>query len=110
MLEGSFYHIVQKDGLCVTIVLNVQHPIYKAHFPDKPITPGACLVQIAEELLQQQIVRITNLKFLQIVPPTAELVYTFTPRNEQEYQVTITDTQHTYARFIATYMRSHTHV
>ncbi len=110
MLIGSFCHIIQKDGLRFTIVLNAQHPIYKAHFPDMPITPGACLLQIAEELMQQRIVHIANLKFLQIVPPAAELVYTFIPRNEQEYQVTITDAQQTYARFIATYMRPHTNV
>ncbi len=105
MLVGDFCRITAQDGLCFTVRMNAKHPIYVAHFPDMPVTPGACLVQIAEELMGRKTGRITNLKFMKTVPPAAEITYTFTPRNEQEYQVVITDKEYTYARFVVTYMR-----
>lgn len=104
MLTGDFCHIIQQDGLRFTVRLNAEHPIYKAHFPDMPVTSGACLVQIAEELTGRKTEQITNLKFLQTVPPAAEITYTFTPRREREYQVEITDSTQTYARFVITYL------
>ena len=108
MLVGDFCQVIAQDGLRFTVRLNAAHPIYKAHFPDMPVTPGACLVQIAEELTGRKIERITNLKFMKPVPSTAEITYTFTPRKEQEYQVVITDKEDTYARFVVTYMRPDT--
>lgn len=112
MLIGSFCHIIEKEGMRVRVRFEAEHPIYLGHFFGKPITPGACLVEIAEELIGQPITQIKGLKFLNTVPPTAELVYTFSPKpgngdNQQasQYTVTITDyTQHiSYARFCATY-------
>ena len=32
-------------------------PIFAGHFPGQPIVPGACLVQIAEDLTSQQLGR-----------------------------------------------------
>ena len=32
------------------IKLNAEHFIYQAHFPNNPITPGVCLIQMAVEL------------------------------------------------------------
>lgn len=49
--------------------------IYDAHFPGRPITPGACLLEIARELLTLQIakpIRFTEvrmIKFLNIIEP-----------------------------------------
>lgn len=34
-----------------TLLLNPAHPIFAAHFPGQPVLPGACQVQIVEELL-----------------------------------------------------------
>ena len=140
MLIGSFCHIIEKEGeienrgmgmgkeiesrgmeqgagskaegMRVRVRFEAEHPIYLGHFFGKPITPGACLVEIAEELIGHPITQIKGLKFLNTVPPTAELLYTFSPKQEsgdnqqeKQYTVTITDyTQHiSYARFCATY-------
>lgn len=49
--------------------------IFKAHFPGQPIMPGACIVQMVEELfemwtgLEVEIYKINNLKFLSVVSP-----------------------------------------
>ncbi|MDR1761590.1 MAG: hypothetical protein LBR55_03995 [Bacteroidales bacterium] len=34
------------------IQLNAAHYIYQAHFPNNPITPGVCLIQIVGELFE----------------------------------------------------------
>ena len=50
--------------------------IYQAHFPGRPITPGACMIQIVQELAQAyfgnpflQVKHISNLKFLALLEP-----------------------------------------
>ena len=72
------------------IVLHPDSPIYRAHFPGRPITPGACMIQIVQELAQLhfadrtlQVRSITNLKFLALLEPqhhpTVEVVLSGTP-------------------------------
>lgn len=49
--------------------------IYKAHFPNSPITPGACLIQAVCDLMESQLRRklllreIKNVKFLSVIIP-----------------------------------------
>lgn len=53
-----------------TVCLNPHHNIYAAHFPENPITPGACLVQMCVEILSHLIgeelilTSLVNTKFL----------------------------------------------
>ena len=60
---------------CEKILLNRKKEIFQAHFPNLPILPGACLVQISKELIEnrlQQKIQIThfkNLKFLKTINP-----------------------------------------
>ena len=62
-------------SVCYKIHLNPDHVIYQAHFPGEPITPGACIVQIAQELASMwlqcelEIAKIINLKFLSVIKP-----------------------------------------
>lgn len=62
-----------------TIRFNPSHPIFAGHFPGHPIVPGACLVQIAEELsglfLDRKIsfTAIKNLKFRQPIYPDQQV-------------------------------------
>ena len=43
--------------------------IYQAHFPEQPITPGVCIIQIANELLNEllqseyKLTTVSNAKF-----------------------------------------------
>ena len=65
------------DGFTARLCCNPDHPVYQAHFPDNPITPGACLLQTAGELLQQKTGRplhlkaSKNIKFLSTLIPSA---------------------------------------
>lgn len=104
MLINNFYHIIARAEKSVTIQLEPSHPIYASHFPDNPITPGACLVRIAEELVGGCMLSITNLKFMRPVLPTDTLTYVFEQKKENIYTITIQSLDTIYARFIATYM------
>jgi 3-hydroxyacyl-[acyl-carrier-protein] dehydratase len=57
------------------IHLNSEHPIYKGHFAQIPITPGVCLTQIIKEILMEKLQKelvLTqgdNIKFLAMINP-----------------------------------------
>ena len=42
---------VENDTIRCKVQLNSEHEIYRVHFPGNPVTPGVCLVQMAEEIL-----------------------------------------------------------
>ena len=95
-LKNDFYQIESErnteKGFLYQLKLNASHFIYEAHFPSHPITPGVCVVQIALELLSQQlqkrleITKVNNLKFVSILSPvdTPEVVYDFQNVKEDE--------------------------
>ena len=86
---NNLYHIVSKDVVDASIRYNIHldasHFIYQAHFPDEPITPGACIIQIAKELLEEhlgiglEIQKVKNVKFLNVISPlaTPNVTYVF---------------------------------
>jgi 3-hydroxyacyl-[acyl-carrier-protein] dehydratase len=86
-LLNSFYYIDRSNetttGFAFDISLNKEHLIYKAHFPEKPITPGVCIIQIAEELIELQMQRhcflkkVTNVKYLSVLSPKENKSVTF---------------------------------
>jgi 3-hydroxyacyl-[acyl-carrier-protein] dehydratase len=97
-LEGCFYKMlkqVQHDpGRSSSVILNSfqdlsfqirllpDNEIFRAHFPEYPITPGAIQVRIATELLQKvfgtlSLQSISNLKFISPLFPNDEVTYSF---------------------------------
>ncbi|MCG3166933.1 MAG: hypothetical protein POELPBGB_02716 [Bacteroidia bacterium] len=62
------------------IELNATHDIFKGHFPDNPVVPGVCLMQISKEMLEKSLNVTTHLiqspqvKFLTVVDPTVDAV------------------------------------
>lgn len=102
MLAGKFYTIVtqqQPDAQSVhtTIALNAQHPIFGGHFPDQPVVPGVCMMQIIQELLSGAvgkkllIEKAVNMKFLNMIDPVQQpevnVEITYTPQ-EGGYKAT----------------------
>lgn len=79
MLENTFYSVEKTESVGnsyrANVVLNASHEIYKAHFPENPITPGVCLLQIALELLNLKferdlrLVQAKNIKYLKVINP-----------------------------------------
>lgn len=80
MLLDNFYTIHRIDKADpdwkVTIELNPDHAIYKGHFPEQPIVPGVCMLQMIKESAEEivgsplQFSQITSCKFLSAIDPT----------------------------------------
>ena len=78
-LLNNLYMISKRETTSLSaqydIFLKEKSFIYKAHFPNEPITPGVCIIQIAKELLEDYaqkhytIKAIKNVKFLNVISP-----------------------------------------
>lgn len=104
-----------EDGFAVTLTTEPDNVIYKAHFPGNPITPGACLIQTAGEILQQRLGKRVflksskNIKFLNTLIPAKDREVTFSytkiEEGEAEYktQVVVSDPNTIYTKMSLTY-------
>ena len=72
MLEGFLYQVVTKEEGSAVVRLLPECPIYQAHFPTFPITPGVTLVQIALELMGKTLLSAKDVKFVEPVLPGAD--------------------------------------
>ena len=78
-LQNNLYTIerFEQDGtaVCFYVKLNRECAIYNMHFPDHPVTPGACTIQMAVELIctyldkMLNLKQIKNVKFLSVINP-----------------------------------------
>lgn len=94
MLKNNLYtiqHVEQADNRIIyAISLHAECFIYKAHFPDMPITPGVCIIQIVNELLEEtvgrtlNIVNVKNAKFLSVMQPEGQTVFVSLSNIKQE--------------------------
>ena len=60
MLQNNFYTLSsrndnEKDTISATVLIDKNHPIFKGHFPEKPVLPGVCLMQIIKDILEDKI-------------------------------------------------------
>lgn len=108
-LENNLYKQLDKvstedDKTIFHVALQKCSEIYKGHFPGHPITPGAAIVQIAEELIDKKIVRLSNIKFLIPIIPEEEtkLEFSFIIKEKQEdtlkYEVIVSSANTTFAK------------
>lgn len=71
------------------IHMNPDHVIYSVHFPGEPITPGACILQMACELVSvsmnrmMELSKAENVKFQSPLTPDIQGI-TVTVKNEME--------------------------
>lgn len=96
VLQDNLFSIMsqaQEDGQpAFQVRIHKEWPIYKAHFPGHPITPGVCIVQMIQELLQVHLGREVSLrkaktvKYTAIISPdeVSELSVSFPKIEEQE--------------------------
>lgn len=96
VLQDNLFSIMsqaQEDGQSAfQVQIHKEWPIYKAHFPGHPITPGVCIVQMIQELLQAYLGREVSLrkaktvKYTAIISPdeVSELSVSFPKIEEQE--------------------------
>ena len=113
LTEGFFIIESTNDsdnGFEAVLRTNPVHPIYKAHFPGSPITPGVCVIQAAGELLENKLGHklylqsIKNVKFLMVIIPEEgkKIRYSFSNIVEDESgvkaQVVVSDDATVYAK------------
>lgn len=113
-LKDSLYHIVSCESGKAVVRLDPSSPVYAAHFPGYPITPGVILIEIATELLSAgaacgsidgcadgcidraadgllELSEAVNVKFVSPVIPGEEtlLTYLFAPDGELRWKVNV---------------------
>lgn len=82
MLLKDFYKIIsikgcvdQKGSVEAVIKLNPHHEVFQGHFPDNPVTPGVCMMQIVKELSERVLGKklfltsASNVKFMAVINP-----------------------------------------
>ena len=79
MLLKDFYKINEMDTVdnttSVTITINKNHKIFKGHFPNNPVMPGVCMMQIIKEITEEVVgatlfmEKCSNVKFMALINP-----------------------------------------
>ena len=79
MLLKNLYKTVSfvyKDNhVNAEIVIDKDHEIFKGHFPDNPVMPGVCMIQIIKELTEKALdltlfmEKSRNIKFMALINP-----------------------------------------
>ncbi len=69
---------LEGDRITATVHLNEHHAVFKGHFPNKPVMPGVCSLQIVQELLEQhlgrrlRLTKASNIKFMALIDPRVD--------------------------------------
>jgi len=101
MLINDFFLVEEIHSetniISARISLNKEHAIFSGHFPQKPVVPGVCMVQMVREVLEAdqqvrlQISSADNIKFLSIINPnevtTVNLSVHFSLLENDRYKV-----------------------
>jgi 3-hydroxyacyl-[acyl-carrier-protein] dehydratase len=79
MLMNDFYTLHEiKEGensFAATVIFRAEHPIFQGHFPQQPVVPGVCTMQMVKEIVAMQVGRkialkqAPQVKFLQLITP-----------------------------------------
>lgn len=81
MILKDFYKIGGKEILddegaySFDMHINKNHTIFKGHFPDNPVMPGVCMMQIIKEITEEIagsklfMEKCSNVKFLALINP-----------------------------------------
>ena len=78
LIEGLYtiQSIAQNENeVKASVKLNAAHDVFKGHFPDSPVMPGVCMIQMIKELTEQTLDKrlflnmASNVKFMAIINP-----------------------------------------
>lgn len=81
MLLNDFYTLedvhIDADEITGKVFFNAEHEIFKGHFPNQPVVPGVCMIQMIKEIMEQnldtklQLTQGNQIKFLKLIDPKA---------------------------------------
>ena len=79
MLLNDFFTINDKvtseTEIWAALTINANHKIFEGHFPNQPVVPGVCMMQMVKEIVEQilgketNLVKATDMKFLAVINP-----------------------------------------
>ncbi len=97
MLKDSLFKIIslnhQENTISSTLEINKYNDIFKGHFPDHPVLPGACMLQIVKEIIaftfniSYRLRKADFMKFIKLINPMETsilqltIIYTSTDKN-----------------------------
>lgn len=85
MTYSTLYNIKSKSQSSVTVELcDKNHPVFKAHFPIKPVLPGFIHFEIVSDIFDLEINTIKKAKFMKMVLPKQLLTYL---KDENKFKV-----------------------
>lgn len=99
---GEPQHENEVSLYCLEIIPSSS--IYEGHFPNHPITPGAVILKIVEELVGTSVSCCSNVKFLVPIIPDCiknievRISTTTTGESPKKYSVTIKNENTTFAK------------
>ena len=105
MLRDSFYSIVSQENISDTqtqtkVLINAAHPIFEGHFPEQPVVPGVCMLQMVKDIVADkaqrniQLQSLANVKFINVVIPQqhSELDITIKYENSVDNSIKVSST------------------
>ena len=79
MLLNDFFTIndsvSSETEIWAELFINADHKIFEGHFPNQPVVPGVCMMQMIKEILENVIgkeinlVQAVDMKFLAVINP-----------------------------------------
>jgi len=79
MLLNDFFTINRKEfsatEIWAELVIDANHKIFEGHFPNQPVVPGVCMMQMVKEVLEHitgkktNLVKAAEMKFLALINP-----------------------------------------
>ena len=76
MLLDGLYTVLNANETEVSVLLSDEnHPVFKAHFPSKPILPGFVHLEIISDVFNIEINGVKKAKFTNFVIPSQTLQY-----------------------------------
>lgn len=120
MLLDDFFMIDKMnptaDGCDFSVSLCASHKVYEGHFPEKPVVPGVCSVQMVKECAERYLSCHTRIQVMDNCKFSAMIIPTMTPhldiklivtKGEEEYKLkaTITASDVTFLTLKATLVK-----
>ena len=114
LLKDILYQILgsenNESGVAYTVRISDTHPIFKGHFPETPVLPGVCILQIFKELSEDALSHGKSLQYSEIKqckfqtpvlmkePRTMRVDLTLTPEQESwKLSATLKDQESVFA-------------
>ena len=74
-LEGLYKVLNADENRAEVLLSDANHPVFKAHFPQKPILPGFVHLEIIADVFNLQIQGVKKAKYTELVLPSQTLLY-----------------------------------